>query len=288
MNELLSAKNISFFIGKRRILSNVSFTIHPHDFVFLTGNNGSGKTTFLNAIARYHPNAAASFVDGKILYNGNKNHINYDITTNKDSQWYLREIYYLKQESKIQLSILSMFRHTMEPLSIEKNANPTLNKKSNEIEKITREYIQSFFEEHEFLTERFEEDRSRKPFQKKFLDQPMDCLSGGQKKIVEILVALMRAKSQNIKLLLIDEPFNHLDIKNIKKTVELILEARKSNPDLAIIVTTHCMAFPTPCSGINGNYIEPDFFKHYIVTEGTIRLANKKEIYKQGKCFIDI
>lgn len=48
---LLSAKNIFFSYGKKEILKDISIDIEPSKLVLITGENGSGKTTFLKILA---------------------------------------------------------------------------------------------------------------------------------------------------------------------------------------------------------------------------------------------
>jgi ABC-type multidrug transport system ATPase subunit len=100
----------------------------------------------------------------------------------------------------------------------------------------------------------------------------ISSFSEGQKRIIEIFAGIMRSECDSVKLLLIDEPFNHLDVKNIAKVVELIDNMRKKKPDLAIITTTHCQAFS-----------DDSKIKSYIVAENTILPAELP--YQQGKCF---
>ncbi len=271
---LLSLKNVSIAIDDNMLLKNITLEVNSHDFLFMTGNNGCGKSSFMNIIAKYQPLESACYkISGKIEYSGNKDYSHYDLLSRKDSQWYNREIYYLKQNAELHGTIFQNFQIVLDPLN----------------KKITKSDVIKEFEKYDVFKDRLKTCSRKKLFKKDFLDQPINCLSGGQKKIVEILAMIMRARISSIKLLLIDEPFNHLDVKNIKKVVELILNARRINPDLAIIVTTHCMAFPSPCIGRTNsdNQIEKEYFKHYVVTDGTIRIAADNEPYKQGSCFLD-
>lgn len=289
MKNILTLENVSITIDKKEILKDVTFTVNSHDFIFLTGNNGSGKSSLLNVIAqdyRRHP-----YVNGEILYNGNINFQDYDVLSKKNTSWYKKEICYLRQDQLFTGSIFNYFYCIMDPIKENEKEIKRLPSIINDIQEflgldkkiITQQDVLDLFIENDFLLERIKENNG-----KKFLNQSInENLSGGEKKIVEILAAIMRAKNDSIKLLLIDEPFNHLDVKNIKRAVQLILSLRKLNPDLAIIVTTHCMAFPTPCSGVT-DAIEEEYFKHYVISEGILRNAYGNEKYEQGKCFINI
>jgi putative ABC transport system ATP-binding protein len=57
-----------------------------------------------------------------------------------------------------------------------------------------------------------------------FLSKPAGILSYGQRQ----RMAIVRAMCQPFELLLMDEPFSHLDAENIKKSCELIAEECKS------------------------------------------------------------
>ena len=61
----LICEHLSFSFGARKILDDVSFTIHPGEKVLIKGENGSGKSTLLSLIAGlYQPDS------GKIVYGG--------------------------------------------------------------------------------------------------------------------------------------------------------------------------------------------------------------------------
>jgi len=56
--------NVSFEFGKRKILSDINFTIQPGQTVALLGSTGSGKTSIINLIPRfYDPSKGQVFID---------------------------------------------------------------------------------------------------------------------------------------------------------------------------------------------------------------------------------
>lgn len=44
---LISIQDVSFFYGRQMVLENITFDVHPGDYLALTGPNGAGKTTLL-------------------------------------------------------------------------------------------------------------------------------------------------------------------------------------------------------------------------------------------------
>ena len=73
----------------------------------------------------------------------------------------------------------------------------------------------------------------------------LDTLSGDQRKIVHIVREL--TKNKNAKYLLLDEPLNNLDIKNITTISNLINEISKNK---ILILVSHCKIFPFIKNGV--------------------------------------
>jgi iron complex transport system ATP-binding protein len=48
---LISARNVSVWIGRRRIVANVDFEVGPGEVVVVAGPNGSGKTTLMRTLS---------------------------------------------------------------------------------------------------------------------------------------------------------------------------------------------------------------------------------------------
>jgi len=51
MSVILSIESLSKSFGYRKILENISFSIHSGEFVILIGNNGAGKSTLLRIVS---------------------------------------------------------------------------------------------------------------------------------------------------------------------------------------------------------------------------------------------
>lgn len=65
-------------------------------------------------------------------------------------------------------------------------------------------------------------------------------LSYGEGKILHIISRVLKLKATN--LLLLDEPLNHLSFRNSKIFNDIILDEIKTNPDLSILMVSHCRA----------------------------------------------
>lgn len=65
----VEARNVTVDVGKKRLIENVSLTIHPGEFVALMGPSGSGKSTLMNALNGYTvPSSGAVFADNMNLH----------------------------------------------------------------------------------------------------------------------------------------------------------------------------------------------------------------------------
>jgi ABC-type multidrug transport system ATPase subunit len=217
-NNILSVNNLTVSINKSIILSNISLRINKGDFIFLKGSNGSGKTTFLNVLSGKNQDGKYA-VNGNIIFNNE-----YNIINSNRSDEYRRQKHFIEQiEHDFGETVFDKFYITM---------NGVL---SNSL---STQDILTFFNKYH-INDYFEDQSI-----KHILKRKLYSLSEGQKKIVSLISGFMRA--QYMKILIADEPLNHLDSGNIKKTIDLFTGFRSMFPELAIIITTHCQAFPEP------------------------------------------
>lgn len=62
---MIELKNVSKSYGKNQVLSDISFTVNPGEFVCITGPSGAGKTTLLHLLT-----GAVGITSGTILIDG--------------------------------------------------------------------------------------------------------------------------------------------------------------------------------------------------------------------------
>lgn len=62
---MLTVENVSVRLGGRTIVQNVSFSLHPGQWLMLAGPNGAGKSTLVRAIAQSVPSTGRILLDHK-------------------------------------------------------------------------------------------------------------------------------------------------------------------------------------------------------------------------------
>jgi phosphate transport system ATP-binding protein len=73
MNErqpVFDVKNLNFYYGSKRALSEIDMEILPQKVTALIGPSGCGKSTFLRCLNRMNDTISGTRVEGKILLNG--------------------------------------------------------------------------------------------------------------------------------------------------------------------------------------------------------------------------
>ena len=67
---IFSVKDLDFYYGQFKALSDISLDIMPHQVTALIGPSGCGKSTFLRCLNRMNDTIEGTRVDGKISLNG--------------------------------------------------------------------------------------------------------------------------------------------------------------------------------------------------------------------------
>ncbi|HEX5565084.1 MAG TPA: ABC transporter ATP-binding protein [Sporosarcina sp.] len=93
----LETKNVSFSVGEKPILRNISLTLHENEFVAIVGANGSGKTTLSRVLAGLQkPTKGSVTLHGKPLHSWReadlRNEIGY-VFQNPEHQFITNTVY---------------------------------------------------------------------------------------------------------------------------------------------------------------------------------------------------
>ncbi len=191
----LLAQNLKKSFKGREVVKDITFSVRKAEIVGLLGPNGAGKTTSFYMLAGF-----IKPEQGKILYNEQ------EITNLDVSERAKLGIIYLPQET-------SVFRN----LTVEENFRIVMEKWKEKIDSMEKKlalYLELF---------NLKEVLKVKAFQ----------LSGGQKRKVEILRALLIEPD----FILLDEPFAGIDPIGIAQLKE-IFQTLRDQP-LGILISDH-------------------------------------------------
>ena len=243
--QTLRIENLTKTYGDKTLFQDASFIINEHDRIGLIGTNGSGKTTFLNAISGFDPADSGELIAPN----------NYRIS-------YLKQQPELDPEKTIMEAVFDgaapvfqTIKHYEQALTAYSNdpENEKLQKRYDEAEaKMNQEDAWSADSDIKtILTQLHINDWHQK----------IKTLSGGQVKRVGLAQVLI----QEPDLLILDEPTNHLDFDSIA-WLENYLASYKG----ALLVVTHDRYF---LDQIANQIVELSFGKLYSKL-GSIALMN--------------
>ena len=230
---MITLSHVTILLDEQPIVQDVSLTIEQGTIHAIMGPNGSGKSTLASTIMG-HP--AYKVVGGTITFNG-------------------EDLLALPVEKRARLGI---FLASQQPPAV-----PGV------------EVFTFLREAHRMLTQ---EDLSLGDFKNKVyeafdrvqLDHSFvyrnvhEGFSGGEKKRFEIAQLLLFKP----RLALLDEIDSGLDIDALKLVGELLLEEKKRNPGLTLIVITHYRRLL--------EFLPPDAV--HILAKGKIRLSGSSDL----------
>jgi iron complex transport system ATP-binding protein len=199
---MIEANAISYHIKQKHLVKNVSFSIQSNELVVIMGANGAGKSTLLKIIAGAIPPSG-----GDLFFSGKK------------------ISHYSAAELSKKRAILSQHYHIAFPISVHDLVMMGRYPYIDTIDTKTNELIA---------------DQSMEIMQISNLrNRDYNTLSGGeaQKAQMSRVMAQITNEHDEEKLLLLDEPVSHLDIKHQH---ELLSVAKKLlNNKTAVIAVLH-------------------------------------------------
>lgn len=179
----IEAKNISFSIGEKEIISHIDLKAESGEFIGIVGPNGSGKSTMLKNLYRYYqPNSGLITVNEKDI----KRHS--------------------AKETAKHLAVVSQDS----PVNFEFSVR--------EIVLMGRSPHKNLLETDNLQDEKIADEALEKVGLLEYGGRSVTTLSGGEKQ----RVMLARALAQKAKILILDEPTNHLDVYYQLQFMDLI------------------------------------------------------------------
>jgi len=218
MDSVLSIKNLSVQVKGRELMRNASFDVNPGDVVLLSGANGIGKSTLLKSILRLE-------MDGKVI-NGEINIRGFGnvlALNSSELQQCRSSIAYVQQRDDYAEMGNVQVRDI---ISESGDVNSGKRMSTSEV----NELIDKWIPRRSDNTRVF--DAKSKPAK----------FSGGEQRLLSVLSVI--AMRPNTDLLIIDEPLNNLDFINARNISNLINKVIRNNPEMAVLMISHCRIFP--------------------------------------------
>ncbi len=199
---MLSTKNISYYIGEKQILNNVTADFKPGEFAMILGPNGSGKSTFLKIFS-----GEINKFSGHVSYNS-------------------KDIHSLKKEELATYrAVMSQQPELSFPLTVE------------EVVMMGR-YPHFVFNPGKKDVEICDEAMAILNLSD-FKLRNYTSLSGGEKQRVQyarVLAQIWEAPANGIRYLFLDEPLNNLDVKYQQEFLKTAVSFKKHNTVLVAVM----------------------------------------------------
>jgi iron complex transport system ATP-binding protein len=198
MDAIIESRQVGFHYGKRAIFRDLSFAVQAGDMVALLGPNGAGKTTLLNTIAGLlRADAGSLIVDGRDVHD-----------------WKRRELSRLVALVPQHLEIPFSFR--VEEI-VSQGRVPYLGRFGT-LSSLDREVVEKAMNAVDVAS---------------FRDRIYTELSGGERQRVKIAIGL----AQQPRIMLLDEPTQHLDIGRQIEVIKLLKRLNQSG--ITIVAAIH-------------------------------------------------
>jgi ATP-binding cassette subfamily F protein uup len=256
----LSAENLSKSYGVKPLFRDLTFHIEEGDKIALVAQNGTGKSSLLKVMA------------GKD-------------TADEGTLWIHKEVQvaYLEQEPHFEeaRSVLeNIFMHPHPVLQLIRQYEQLISSRNTLSEELAKIITQMDDADAWQFEGKVKEILGKLHIT--FLEQPVNTLSGGQRKRVALARTLIDAGFDNSHImLLMDEPTNHLDVEMIEWLEQYLSKAR-----MTLLLVTHDRYFlDRVCNEImeldEGQlYIHRGDYGHYVEKKYERKLSEKASVEK--------
>ena len=258
----VSCENISFSVGVKEILKDVSFYIEEGDKAGIIGVNGAGKTTLFRIITGEIPHDTGSV---SIMKNASVGVLRQDPALNENETVYDSAMSVFNYLKNLEMRIGSIEKQLADYNAEHHENNPGeleyLQKLLDSHSKLITEYTEKGGYEYEGKTKSTLESLGFPPETWK---QKINILSGGQKTRLG-LIKLILAEPD---ILLLDEPTNHVDISSLEWLENYLKSYKKT-----VVIISHDRYF---LDNVAGKIIELENMTAYSYKGNYTAFLNKK------------
>ncbi len=192
---ILSVEHINTGYEKKQVLFDINFNLQQGECLLIVGSNGSGKSTLFKAIYR---SLDLWDKNGKIFFNEE------DITKLSTHQLIKKGIVYIPQKDEL-----------FEDLTVLENLELSILHLNDKNE--TKKRIGTVLKQVSTLKQK--------------LNQGINSLSGGERKLLSLAIALVNKP----KVLLFDEPLAGLSGENIDSLIVYLNEIKEQGTTLVLV-----------------------------------------------------
>jgi len=218
MDSVLSIRDLSIHIKDRVLFRNVSFDVNEGEVVLLSGPNGCGKSSLLKSILRLETEGKQ--IDGQIIEKtfGDVLELN-----GSDLQRYRSKVAYVPQKDEYSEMGSVQVRDIISESGAAHNGRTM---SYSEVDDLIDNWIPRAIDNRRVF------DAKARPAR----------FSGGEQRLLSVLSVI--ATRPRAELMIIDEPLNNLDFVNARNISNLINRVKCENPQMAVLMISHCRIFP--------------------------------------------
>lgn len=200
---MLQFSSVSFFIGQKKIIDSISYSIQKGDFIIVLGHNGAGKSTLFDLIS-----GRRIATEGIVSFHGN------DITNigEVERAQYIGRLHQNPRNNVIS----SMTVRENLALSLYKNHCATLHQGLSRLESQFSQLLSELFPDAESI-----------------LETKMSDLSGGQQQTI----AALMITAHTPELLLLDEPTAALDPNSATRVLQFLHKQIQRHKTTTLLIT---------------------------------------------------
>ena len=200
---MIKIENLSFgFTDNKKLFTHFSCSLEKPALYFLQGKNGTGKTTFFSIV---QGNQSGKFLTGTLFCNKKT----YQLGSIEHQVFAQQAFTAVPQNFDEMLAPQFTFIQNLQFTSIGSRPTYRILREAIEIPSLLKKYHIP-------------------------LNQPVETLSGGQRQILSIIMAVQKPT----QLLLLDEPTAALDQQNAEMVMEFLQEFQQNN-NLTILIICH-------------------------------------------------